>query len=684
MRKRRILSLLLAVAVMATMLVAVPLTASAAEPFTLTFAGTNKSYSKSTSVSNPEKDYGNADITVLVNADVTADEKGIKNRYDSSIDSSKKGNDLLTLQAKDGAFVYLKPKKNGTLSITVSAATGKTLGTNSKKLKLYKGDTQETLQEDVSGMGDTPAVKMTENLTSGVEYLIFGSSDANFRLNSITFTPESTDPDMTLSASELSIGKGGTAKISATLAHAPGNNTITWSVANIIGDKIKIDGESTGNEVTISAAESDAGDKATIKATVSGENFSQSLEKTCEVTVVDPKINLPEEITVYPGSTGTIIPDPKDFAADITADNIEWSIEPSVQDVSIVNQTAPYGIVDVAKTVSAPKDITVKATLNNVSETCTVHVKDGSGETANKSPWTASAAVKENQYLIYNDDISINTMFAGNIGSYSPNLSYEENNKTYSNYLNVRYGSVSGRIFKPRDGATVLVVKPKKDLTLYTIYRRQEDGTNSYKSFDGKDIRVFDDQGTRIKAASFTASSKAIPQDGGSETAYRAAESTFKLKADKLYYIGADGTTLNLIEIGYDTNSGFGTMETDSGVYYENDDNGKKDTEKGIIRFLQKYDGAGVTEYGFYFVDQDGVVKKTTHMSGAEGWNDLVGGFYGDLTEIEEEGYNGPFYALPYVCINGGSPIYGPVGPDGGAKVDSEHWVKNPDAAPAE
>ncbi len=398
----------------------------------------------------------------------------------------------------------------------------------------------------------------------------------------------------------------------------------------------------------------------------------------------ETRINIPETITVRPGSVGTILPQPQNFTEGTDVNNISWSIEESTDGVSI-NETGAYGLISVDRSVEA-KNLTVKATLNDstkgdITENCTVNIEAG---TPTENSWTASAAVKENQYLIYNDDISINTMFAGNT---SGGLTYKElGNKEYTSSLNVRYESKSASKidFKPRDGSTVLVVKPAKDLTLYTVYRRQENGddTDSYVTSDGKDIKVFDYKGDQIDAASFSASSEAISHASGGKnhlTAYRAAESTFKLSKDKTYYIGTSGTTLNLLEIGYDTNSGFGAMETDSGVYYQDNDNGKKDTEKGIIRFLQKYDGAGVTEYGFYFVDQYGVVKKTTHMSGGEGWDEYVGGFYGDLTEIEEEGYNGPFYALPYVCINGGSPIYGPVGPlDGGAKVDPNHWVEAP------
>lgn len=100
----------------------------------------------------------------------------------------------------------------------------------------------------------------------------------------------------------------------------------------------------------------------------------------------------------------------------------------------------------------------------------------------------------------------------------------------------------------------------------------------------------------------------------------------------------------------------FGASETDSGKYTSADDQ-----TKGVIRFLQEYSGEQPTSYGFYFVDSNGtiVMENETTESKIENSTDAIenGGFYGDLDAIPE-GDGNTYYAKPFVNIDG-TMLYG-------------------------
>ncbi len=107
----------------------------------------------------------------------------------------------------------------------------------------------------------------------------------------------------------------------------------------------------------------------------------------------------------------------------------------------------------------------------------------------------------------------------------------------------------------------------------------------------------------------------------------------------------------------------FGAQAYDSG-YYTN----SNDEKVGVIRYLQEYGTAdGVTEYGFFFVDENAditdykISKPTTDQP-------LENGFYGDLYGIPSTKFENDYLAKPYVTINGttmyADTITGSVGTD--------------------
>ncbi len=91
----------------------------------------------------------------------------------------------------------------------------------------------------------------------------------------------------------------------------------------------------------------------------------------------------------------------------------------------------------------------------------------------------------------------------------------------------------------------------------------------------------------------------------------------------------------------------------DSGTYTGSDG----ETQYGVIRYLQEYNGVDPSEYGFYFVDDQGNILKLTTDSAKDaqitGNGTISGGFYGDLYDITEGNYTTDYYALPYVTIDG-------------------------------
>ena len=114
----------------------------------------------------------------------------------------------------------------------------------------------------------------------------------------------------------------------------------------------------------------------------------------------------------------------------------------------------------------------------------------------------------------------------------------------------------------------------------------------------------------------------------------------------------------------------FGSSEKDSGKYTKYTDAGEQTL--GVIRFLQAYSGEQPDSYGFYFVDGDGeIVKYEGADYKLESTAPMTGGFYGDLDAIPEN-YTNTYYAKPFVNIDGtmlyGDAIGGTV--DWGKEVD--------------
>ena len=100
---------------------------------------------------------------------------------------------------------------------------------------------------------------------------------------------------------------------------------------------------------------------------------------------------------------------------------------------------------------------------------------------------------------------------------------------------------------------------------------------------------------------------------------------------------------------------------TDSGYY--NDENGKK----GVIRFLQGYSGTAES-YGFYLLDKESKIIVGSKIEGTEDINN-ADGIYADLINIEAN--NSDLYYMKAFVVVDGKEIWGPAF---GGKVDD--WEK--------
>ena len=125
--------------------------------------------------------------------------------------------------------------------------------------------------------------------------------------------------------------------------------------------------------------------------------------------------------------------------------------------------------------------------------------------------------------------------------------------------------------------------------------------------------------------------------------------------SDKTNNDGAQTIMIKNIKAEYKTPSYtdgeiFGNYSTDSGIYTS------EGVQYAVIRYFQEYKNtAGISNYGFYFVDSNGVVfaNKEYVIEGSEAFDiESNDGFYGDLKAIVQKDWDKTFYAKAYVVIN--------------------------------
>ena len=126
------------------------------------------------------------------------------------------------------------------------------------------------------------------------------------------------------------------------------------------------------------------------------------------------------------------------------------------------------------------------------------------------------------------------------------------------------------------------------------------------------------------------------------------------------------------------TPQAFGNYATDAGYYYEDNEKGVGD-KLGVIRYLQEYTGGEPSEYGFYFFDKDGNFLKTDTYQ-LKGNVDYTGsgGISGDLVDIPEGNFKYTYYAKAYVVVDGVTYFADSIGGQVQSGGVEPKWVEDP------
>ncbi len=268
MRKRRILSLLLAVAVMATMLIAIPLTASAEggdTVYTWDFTS-SEFFSERVDQNTPNiKSDQNEETAILSNpgSRLSTNPSNIP-PLNAKLDD--KVNNALKFDVPDGS--------TATLYIQVGS------GSKSKEFKLYKDGNIESPVLDQTIADSNKFYIFTTKLDCGQTYY-FDSTAQSFLLGKIVLivTPVDSQPEthVILDKSELTVSEGLSAELNATVIGGE-NEKVTWSIDSTNYAKYDVDG-SDGNKITIT------GNKAGSAQIAAKLQSDSSKSATCNVTV---------------------------------------------------------------------------------------------------------------------------------------------------------------------------------------------------------------------------------------------------------------------------------------------------------------------------------------------------------------------------------------------------------------
>ncbi len=304
MRKRRILSLLLAVAVMATMLVAVPLTASA--------AGTSEfvvQESTSGNVDDKLINDNNLVVTVKINNIALG---SYAHNYGDSIDAKKsiqvRSNDAPSAEQQYGtsyntttSTLALNVKNPGKLTLYYRRQNDQGA---SDKTQFTAGDAKDVKVSQPGEATHITGVLTHETPSEGYAYgyqtftlgkgdYVIWATGSTIQLNAIRFEPSqifAVDP------SEVAVKAGDTTDINITISGYEGKTAenVTWSIPEEYNGKINVENKPGENKATVSVlegAEDMAGHTATITATLGDTGATAELK-----------------VEILPASSDTLVP----------------------------------------------------------------------------------------------------------------------------------------------------------------------------------------------------------------------------------------------------------------------------------------------------------------------------------------------------------------------------------------
>ncbi len=660
MRKRRILSLLLAVAVTATMLIAVPLTASAAEADNTWDAATDSTTRWAASGSTTT----NGSLTVVVlpakNKDTSKEAKwnftaaaSGKPAYGAAADNMRQS-DVNSNASKDNIPAYnalkISVAKAGTVTCNIYLGTDRGIMVIKEKDgtgEYVKGTCPEGKTMTFDGSKDTaPGPGSFSDLTfdaePGCNYYV-GSTGSKMQYASVKF--EEAKPGITLGQTELKIAPGGTAQLTATKTQI--EDTIDWTVeSDTSGGKITVDGSDITATVKVDE-QTEVGKTATIKATA-GEYSAE-----CSVTVSDEKtisIKLHDPITNLKLKQG---------------DEVKYDISVDKYDSGVysVDKQIKVGTYNVEYTNAAPMSYDgdgIPATVDvklgaDASDVIELKVKNKTVSDSNFSE-DIYEAIKGKSVTWGAKDQTWYPSSMGYLYSIQSNnivrIAGSINGDTEDSivYMTVQGGKINteGRNsnFQYNDN-TKLTIPVVPGSTVKIVNYTKNDTQNKKNNVNNAVYTITDSTGFNQTYGSVT-----NPDVKDSEERDTVYEQTHIYKGAENGYVTITATDVGggyLSSITVDATANpkdyFGKGLTDSGWYQG------KSGKEGVIRFLQKYVGnSEVDSYGIYFIDPKSNIEKAKISGSGE---DLTeSGIYADLYGISE-GKNDTYSAKAFVEIGG-------------------------------
>ncbi len=310
MRKSRILSLLLAVAVMATMLIAVPLTASAAsEP--VTWDPSQYEQQIDGVVDPPEMTVGEV-LTVdpLDNRDSAAedDNDAWKKGTDTVTGitgagnpkpSGYNGNPSETNIPASGTVLKVSVAKDGKLKFTMSVGNG-TRQLTGYILEVKNGDSTGTYVATYTNQSTTEKHKWEPEIDAKAGYYYYAfvpGSKSTF--GTITFTPATDDPTFTIEpeSADIQIGKSQDVSVTVRNYKTYTASDVTWTPSD--SEKVQVSKGEGGTPVTISVTDkAQANEQLTVEAKLPDDANAPAKTFTINVKEAD-KLNPVSESTTW-------------------------------------------------------------------------------------------------------------------------------------------------------------------------------------------------------------------------------------------------------------------------------------------------------------------------------------------------------------------------------------------------
>ena len=682
MRKRRILSLLLAVAVMATMLIAVPLTASAEVIVSQNPTATNTDatdyvewFFNGSSLDCSAEGFATAyrkvggDVDQNLGVAPSMANKGYTNKSSATVNAeitvTTPHNSHAITSSSSTRIAVIKNSKSTTNGISINNAFVADKGYDSYNLivtagsngvagdlciQVHDASNSNVISQCVlktNAVESAPGYAIFSGLTTSNIYITFSDTDCTSYVQgrvyafTLDYNIHSDEPSVKISPSEITAFDGGDPQTFTATIQNIENPTVEWT-SDDNSNKIKIDNKQVqGNTATadITVNEGITDGKITITATATGDG-DKSASDTCTVNILPPET----EVTISGNGVMKVTltkldeegsPDP---AASPTVKVIKRDGSKGA-DGADKTVTVPFGKYKVEADVAEPyyslkgdsipdfeanapeQELTIPTQEENKSENIT---SNDYSKLVGKVVWDFTDAPEEpdpEDYLYLEKDPETSV--------------YSDNGEIYMNVLaaaDASYTDTDGRGRSPKfdtykqgtnaqfNGLTKITLPAAKG-SVITI----EGTLNASVETQDKGTLYLNAQ------ENGAAEEHKLSVTGGKTTEYK-----YSGTENGYVTITSAGTHLNKITIS--TPPAFGETGFDSGYYYDGDES--EANKRGVIRFFQGFVGQNVEDYGFVFIKDSGDTntyysKKLEAGTPKEFTQDEIEGFYGDIDNIE-------------------------------------------------